>query len=672
MKTKRIKFRGIRTKNAESLKEKITSSVILIVAISMTILGAVSCWLNFSSTYASLQQSMNQVSSIVAERVEWELQANKNIVLGMGTTMQLGSEAYTVEEKQAYIDQVVASYGFVRGKLIDLDGIARIDGTDYNEREYFQVAKTGEAYFSEPLFAKTDGAMSLIAAAPVWKDGMVNSEITGVVFVVLPVDTLNNIVASIEISENCGAYILDKNGTTVAHTTADMVTSQNNTIANAKSDSSLADIAALEQKMLDGEDGFGNYTYNGTTKFISYSPIEETDGWSVAVIAPVMDFLWDTVEGIIITVILVVIAIIAGSVMAKRLGSSIGTPIRQCVERIELLVKGDLHSEIPIFTTKDEIGMLGSATELVVTGFNKIIADIKYLLGNLSQGNFNVQSKEIESYVGDFGEILKSLNSMIDKLDVTMKQIDEGSEQVSIGAGQMAESAQSLAEGATEQAGAVEELTATIENVNNMAQESAQGAKAAYQKTVEAEEDAQAGKKSMQELVSAMENISEVSLEIQKIIGAIEDIASQTNLLSLNASIEAARAGEAGRGFAVVADQIGKLASDSAKSAVDTRELIQKALAEIENGNDITQRTVDILNGIIGSMTTFAELSGTASKSSDAQAEMLEQVQKGIEQIANVVQNNSAAAEETSATSEELSAQSENLKALVDQFQLKD
>ena len=158
-----------------------------------------------------------------------------------------------------------------------------------------------------------------------------------------------------------------------------------------------------------------------------------------------------------------------------------------------------------------------------------------------------------------------------------------------------------------------------------------------------------------------MERISSTSQEIQNIIGSIEEIASQTNLLSLNASIEAARAGEAGKGFAVVADQIGKLAGDSAQAAVNTRDLIEKSLQEIENGNQITEKTVAALNKILESMNDFANAAKGASESSTEQ---------GIEQISSVVQSNSAAAEETSATSQELSAQSEGLKNLVGRFKL--
>lgn len=170
------------------------------------------------------------------------------------------------------------------------------------------------------------------------------------------------------------------------------------------------------------------------------------------------------------------------------------------------------------------------------------------------------------------------------------------------GSEQLAEGAQVLAEGATEQAGAVEELTATVENVSNMAENVAQEAEESYQSVLTAVEHAEESKKNLTDLTDAMGTISTTSQEIQKIIGAIEDIASQTNLLSLNASIEAARAGEQGKGFAVVANQIGKLAADSAQSAVNTRELIEKSLVEVENGNDITSKTVEALNEILESL----------------------------------------------------------------------
>ena len=172
-------------------------------------------------------------------------------------------------------------------------------------------------------------------------------------------------------------------------------------------------------------------------------------------------------------------------------------------------------------------------------------------------------------------------------------------------------------------------------------------------------------------LNSAMERINDTSKQIANIIAEIEDIASQTNLLSLNASIEAARAGEAGRGFAVVADQIGKLASDSANSAVNTKKLIENSISEIENGNEITLKATTAIESVIDGIKMLASSTKEISELSVSQAEAMKQLEQGVEQISEVIQSNSAAAEETSATSEELSAQSDNLEQLVRQFQLK-
>lgn len=168
-----------------------------------------------------------------------------------------------------------------------------------------------------------------------------------------------------------------------------------------------------------------------------------------------------------------------------------------------------------------------------------------------------------------------------------------------------------------------------------------------------------------------MVRINETSKEIANIITTIRDIASQTNLLSLNASIEAARAGESGRGFAVVADQIGKLAADSAASAANTKNLIVNAIREIENGNAIMQRTTEAIGSVISGIQSLAESTNEINSLSSAQAETIKQLEVGVEQISEVIQNNSAAAQETSATSQELSTQSTTLEEMVGQFQLK-
>jgi methyl-accepting chemotaxis protein len=207
--------------------------------------------------------------------------------------------------------------------------------------------------------------------------------------------------------------------------------------------------------------------------------------------------------------------------------------------------------------------------------------------------------------------------------------------------------------------------------MSSQAKESATRIEEAYKKGLFYKDKAVEGREEVANLVTAMEAISKVSNEIKDIIGEIEDIASQTNLLSLNASIEAARAGDAGKGFAVVADQIGKLASDSAQSAVRTRELIQKALDEVDKGNETMIKTNETLQQVVEGIEFLSNVSKDASDSQYAQVTTMREVEQGIEQISAVVENNSASAQETSATGEELALQATNLKELTQQFVLK-
>lgn len=375
-----------------------------------------------------------------------------------------------------------------------------------------------------------------------------------------------------------------------------------------------------------------------------------------------------------IVVILIVVGAICISLCARyanALSSLLLDPIKELQSAAQLLKEGELDIEIAYENT-DEFGDLAQNFREACAQMKNVIEDMGALLHDMSDGNFNINTSAEEYYIGDFAVLLESIRKMNRDLNTTLTQINQASGQVMVGSGQLAGSAQSLAEGATEQAGAIQELMATIANVTSISEDSAENAEVAANTAKASAENAAKSREEINALTEAMERINATSKEIENIISAIEDIAAQTSLLSLNASIEAARAGDAGRGFAVVADQIGKLAADSAQSAVTTRELISKSLVEIENGNRIVDQTTDTIGSVLEDMAQFATMASGAAESSKTQAAMLKEVEQGIDQISTVVESNSAAAEETSAISEELSAQAQTLEQMVSVFTLRE
>ena len=660
------------TPGMTTIRERLQKAISRLVVFSIIPLVILTVILNLSSTMRTLEDDMLVVAEISADRINEELRVTTTIVSELGCSYQLSSPVFTQEQKQQYINQRMEAYGMVRGKLIGSNGICAYDGTDYSDRDYFKRSMQGEVVVSDPVIAKTDGKLSVIISAPVYADGDKNGDIVGVVFVVPDPEFLNDIAAAVSVSKNSECYLLGETGITIAHCDSAIAQEQKSNIELSQTDRALRGIAKVEQKMMTGVTGYGTYMKGGTITIQAYAPIEGTNGWSVAVNAPLTDFLGSTVVCIVIGVAIGAAAVCFSVRRAKKIGQAIGEPVAECTERIRQLAEGDLHTPAPVIQTQDETQILAEATAALSGNLQKVIGDADYLLGEMSQGNFALTTGCAEAYVGDFQGLLDSIRKLNRKLSETLSEIKTAVGQVSLGANQMADAAQGLAEGATDQAGSVEELQATITNVTEIVEKNANALGASYQKAMEYQQQAKDSGAEMKGLTDAMQRINDTSKQISDIIGEIEDIASQTNLLSLNAAIEAARAGEAGRGFAVVADQIRKLADDSAQSAVHTRELIETSLQEIEHGNQITDKTAEALNRVVEGIEDLANESKKAMEESKAQADAMMQIEQGIEQISTVVQNNSATAEETSATSEELSAQATNMNELTSAFQLRE
>lgn len=369
---------------------------------------------------------------------------------------------------------------------------------------------------------------------------------------------------------------------------------------------------------------------------------------------------------------IVIVIIVSSYFISMKIGDEVAVgiskPLDELKQRLRTFAQGDLEAPFPAVDSQDEIADMVGVAKNMAADLKTIISDSDKLLGKMAEGDYTVSSDMEDKYTGDFIGLLMAMRQMKTQMNDVMSHINEISSLVTAGSNNLAQAAQEIAEGAMDQSAAIEELQATFADITGGVEKTSEKLNDTYRIAQEYAEEADHSHTEMQGMVDVIGRINDTSKQIENIISEIEDIASQTNLLSLNAAIEAARAGEAGKGFAVVAGQIRSLSEQSAKAAVDTRQLIESAIAVSNEGNEAAERVSTSIEKVINGMKEVADSSQKLSEIAEEQAKAMEQAEAGINQISDVVQSNSANAEETSATSEELSAQAETMNELISKF----
>ncbi len=656
-----------------SIKKKIFLNITSIILVSAFVIGGMASYLSYKSTFDTLEQTMKEVAKSSSSVVTKELDIYKAVASEVGLIPQLSKPDITRKEKADIFNSRKEMLNLIDLNVTDKKGAVASYGTEASEvvahMDYFKKAMNGEVYVSGAQFDGKTFDMYFIISAPLWKDGIYGSTVEGAVILKVDGKTVSDIVSQVVVGEKGFGSIIDKGGYTIGHPDYQKVLNLENTIMNYKNDGSNEQLASLEEKMLNKELNFGSYESSDGKKLLSYSEIEGTDGWGLLIEVPQSEYMGNTYLNIMMTVGLGIAAILISAFIGFRISNKIADPIIACANRLKLLSEGDLHTEVPKTSSRDETGILLSSLEITINEVNDVIRDISYHLGTIADGDL---TKYVEKdYLGDFDPIEQSLKQILKSLNYMFRKIDESSEQVASGSQQVAAGAQILTEGATEQASSIEELAATISEISEQIISNDENAQYGKKISEDTSKEVQKGTEHMNQMIHAMNDINEASVQIGKIIKTIEDIAFQTNILALNAAVEAARAGSAGKGFAVVADEVRNLASKSAEAAKNTTLLIENSLKTINKGDKIADDTLKSFNSIVEKTKMTVTIVEQIAEASQQQALAISQVNTGIEQISSVVQTNSATAEESSAASEELSGQAILLKNLLSRVKIK-
>ena len=548
-------------------------------------------------------------------------------------------------------------------------GIYHTDGSKYtgygnapadvSDRKYFKfLEETGNIVIGEP--ALQDDIVQLAVGIPL------KAEEDTVYYLVgsYKYDILNDVLSNMNLGEEGAAYIVNEEGQIVGDKDMENIVKRAS-VYEMYPDSKSRD---MYEKVIGGETGSQKISLHNTPHYVAYSPVPGTL-WSLVIDVPVREFKTRSVTAAVLGTVLAVAVLIIGLGMIARMVSGLTDHLRVATGRIEALSEGDLASAVNNSGTGDEIEVLTTALARTVEQLNSYISNIRYVLGELSGGNYTVEATG--EYNGDFAALKEALEVITDSLNHNMEAMRDSAREVAANTDIIAGHTRQMQEDSGEQMEAVTRLNEStnriVSNIGTIV-DSANRVKECSDAT---SAKVTQGNQEMAGLIANMDEINANMEQIKQISGMIEGIAAQTNLLSLNASIEAARAGEHGKGFAVVAEQVRELAVQSATASAQTTEIIRNTSHTIQKGVEAARSMETSLMEIAENSSRFSEITDNLEQVIVEQKAAAENVKSDLESVDRIAESNAETARQTNDACEDFTKQAQMLTELVSHVKIR-
>lgn len=635
----------------KSIKYKLILFTGLMLLLVSSGLGAISYFNASNALISNVEKTFPKIAESSAEYTQAKLEDTLHDVEAVAAADIIADPNKTNVEKLAVLSKEVQRVGYQKMGIVSLDGAAiYTDGksTNVKEREYFKKAKEGTSNVSDPIISTVNNSLVVVYATPIKTNGTV----TGVLVATVDGNFLSQITNGITFGSTGKAFMLSKNGTTIAHSNQDLVLNMDNDFENIKKDPSLEKLVEIEKKMVAGEKGVGNYTYNKINKYMGYAPVKGT-GWSFAVVMNSDELLAELSSLRNNTIIFSVIFLLAGIIFMYFATTTISKGIQASAKHIEHLAHGDFTLEVSdkYINSKDEIGNIARSVKTMQ-------ASIRGMISAISES-----SNSIDSQSSNLSALAEEMSASSENVATAIQGVAEGTGSQSGELTVINEVLDNFSRELENMVVDIKKIDSNSRQINSMAHESGRDMEVLS-------ESVGATTKTFKDFV---DRISALSYEIQKINGitkVINDIAEQTNLLALNAAIEAARVGEAGKGFTVVADEVRKLAEQSKDSSVNINNLI----LSISNNTEVMIKTTEemssgldnqtkVINNAISSFTSIINSVEEIIPQIDNVTVSADKINKEKSTIIGRVEEVSSISLEVSSTSEEIAASSEEMSA---------